>query len=118
MESLTYFNKSAGNIYGQGLKRKNFTINKTTYNDIHYRNNSFTLNKPKSLSKNKYQIKCTTSQEVIPHKLITKTDLPEFLPRDDFLFQMYRWAQISAGNMGLQNYGMMMDVQPIYKVIS
>ena len=48
------------------------------------------------------------------HMLISKTEVPSFIQRDDMMDQLYRWALIEAGEGGLRNFGMPMNVQPQY----
>jgi len=37
-----------------------------------------------------------------------------FIQRDDFMDQMYRWAFIEAGEGGIRNFGLPMNVEPFY----
>lgn len=46
--------------------------------------------------------------------LISKTEVPSFIQRDDMMDQLYRWALIEAGEGGLRNFGMPMKVGPVY----
>jgi hypothetical protein len=46
--------------------------------------------------------------------LISKTEVPSFIQRDDMMDQLLRWATIEAGESGLRNFGMPMKVQPQY----
>jgi hypothetical protein len=46
--------------------------------------------------------------------LISKTEVPSFIQRDDMMDQLYRWALIEAGEGGLRNFGMPMKVEPAY----
>jgi hypothetical protein len=48
------------------------------------------------------------------HMLISKTEVPSFIQRDDMMDQLYRWALIEAGEGGLRNFGMPMKVAPQY----
>lgn len=48
------------------------------------------------------------------HMMISKTEVPSFIQRDDMMDQLYRWAIIEAGEGGLRNFGMPMKVQPLY----
>lgn len=48
------------------------------------------------------------------HMLISKTEVPSFIQRDDMMDQMLRWALIEAGEGGLRNFGMPMKVAPVY----
>ncbi|KAI8464981.1 MAG: hypothetical protein J3K34DRAFT_438416 [Monoraphidium minutum] len=60
----------------------------------------------------------TTQQQLaLPragHMLISKTEVPSFIQRDDMMDQLYRWALIEAGEGGLRNFGMPMKVAPLY----
>lgn len=47
-------------------------------------------------------------------KLISSTEVPAFIPRDDMIDQLYRWALSTAGESGLQNFGMPMKIEPNY----
>jgi hypothetical protein len=42
--------------------------------------------------------------------LLTKAEIPAFIPRDDFLQQLYQWAEISIGQRGRAAYGYAMTV--------
>ncbi|GBF87582.1 hypothetical protein Rsub_00293 [Raphidocelis subcapitata] len=46
--------------------------------------------------------------------LISKTEVPAFIQRDDMMDQLYRWALIEAAEAGLRNFGMPMKVQATY----
>jgi hypothetical protein len=46
--------------------------------------------------------------------LISKTEVPSFIQRDDMMDQLLRWALIEANEGGLRNFGMPMKVQPTY----
>lgn len=48
------------------------------------------------------------------HMLISATEVPAFIQRDDMMDQLYRWALIEAGEGGLRNFGMPMKVEPTY----
>lgn len=48
------------------------------------------------------------------HMLISKTEVPSFIQRDDMMDQLLRWALIEANEGGLRNFGMPMKVQPTY----
>lgn len=48
------------------------------------------------------------------HMLISATEVPAFIQRDDMMDQIYRWALIEAGEGGLRNFGMPMKVEPTY----
>lgn len=48
-------------------------------------------------------------------KLLSKSEIPAFIPRDDMMDQLYRWALIEAAENGLRNFGMPMKVEPLYK---
>lgn len=45
-------------------------------------------------------------------KLISKTEVPAFIPRADMMEQMLRWAMIEADEGGMRNFGMPMKVHP------
>jgi len=56
-------------------------------------------------------------QLVLPreaHMLISNTEVPSFIQRDDMMDQLYRWALIEAAEGGLRNFGMPMKVEPRY----
>jgi hypothetical protein len=42
---------------------------------------------------------------------ISKTEVPAFIPRDDMMDQILRWALIEAEEGGQRNFGMPMKVQ-------
>lgn len=50
-------------------------------------------------------------------KLISKTEVAAFIQRDDMMDQMYRWAVIEAGESGVRNFGLPMNVTPVYRDI-
>lgn len=59
----------------------------------------------------------TKADLVLPragHMLITKTEVPSFIQRDDMMDQLYRWALIEANEGGMRNFGMPMKVEPQY----
>lgn len=47
-----------------------------------------------------------------PFKLISRTEVPPFIPRDDMIDQLLRWATYEAGDGGVRNFGMPMKVSP------
>lgn len=49
-------------------------------------------------------------------KLISKTEVAAFIQRDDLMDQMFRWAIIEAGEGGMRNFGLPMNVTPFYFV--
>lgn len=49
-----------------------------------------------------------------PFKLISRTEVPPFIPRDDMIDQLLRWATYEAGDGGVRNFGMPMKVDPTY----
>lgn len=48
-------------------------------------------------------------------KLISSTEVPAFIQRDDMIDQLYHWAVIEAGDGGFRNFGMPMTVEPTYR---
>lgn len=48
-------------------------------------------------------------------KLISSTEVPAFIPRDDMIDQLHKWAIAEAGTNGLRNFGMPMKVEPTYR---
>jgi hypothetical protein len=46
---------------------------------------------------------------------ISKTEVPAFIPRDDMMNQMLRWALIEAEEGGQRNFGMPMKVHRRYR---
>jgi hypothetical protein len=48
-------------------------------------------------------------------KLISKTEVAAFIQRDDMMDQMYRWALIEAGESGVRNFGLPMNVTAVYR---
>lgn len=48
-------------------------------------------------------------------KLISKAEIPAFIPRSDLASEMLRWANIDVGSSGFENFGMNMSVEPHYK---
>ncbi|GFR48166.1 hypothetical protein Agub_g10002 [Astrephomene gubernaculifera] len=53
-------------------------------------------------------------QSVATGKLISSTEVPSFIPRDDMMDQLYRWSTMEAGESGQRNFGMPMTVEPVY----
>ncbi len=47
-------------------------------------------------------------------KLISSTEVPAFIPRDDMMDQMYRWTLMEGGESGQRNFGMPMKIEPVY----
>lgn len=43
-------------------------------------------------------------------KLISKTEIPAFIPRSDLMEQLVRWARIEAQMEGVENFGLPMKV--------
>ncbi|GAX81771.1 hypothetical protein CEUSTIGMA_g9199.t1 [Chlamydomonas eustigma] len=48
-------------------------------------------------------------------KLISSTEVPAFIQRDDMMDQLHKWAVIEAGEGGFRNFGMPMTVDPQFK---
>lgn len=48
-------------------------------------------------------------------KRISSTEVPPFIQRDDMVDQILRWSFIEAGESGFRNFGMPMNVEPVYK---
>lgn len=48
-------------------------------------------------------------------KLLSKAEIPAFIPRSDLISEMLRWATIDADTNGFENFGMEMSVEPYYK---
>jgi hypothetical protein len=55
------------------------------------------------------------AQEVEPGKLISKTEIPAFIPREDLIHQLWGWARIECEESGAVNYGLPMKVKPVYR---
>ena len=68
--------------------------------------------------KSKTALHAAASAYVLPVELgkqISSTEVPAFIPRDDMIDQLYRWSRIEAGEGGMQNFGMPMNVEPVYQ---
>jgi len=48
-------------------------------------------------------------------KLLTKAEIPAFIPREDFIQQLYQWAEISMGQRGRAVYGYSMVVEQVVR---
>lgn len=48
-------------------------------------------------------------------KLISSSEIPSFISREDIVTQILRWATIEAGTRGLTNFGSEMSVTPYYR---
>ncbi|GAB4817797.1 hypothetical protein N2152v2_004843 [Parachlorella kessleri] len=48
-------------------------------------------------------------------KLITRTEIPAFIPRSDLMDQLVRWAIIEVQENGVANLGMPCKVVPFYR---
>jgi hypothetical protein len=48
-------------------------------------------------------------------KLISKTEVPAFIMRDDMMDQIHRWAYIEAAENGHRNFGLPMTVETLMK---
>jgi hypothetical protein len=48
-------------------------------------------------------------------KLISKTEVPSFIQRDDMMDQITRWACIEAAENGHRNFGLPMTVESLFK---
>lgn len=76
----------------------------------------------KEAAKAKAQERAAGDLEPIPStangKLISKTEVAAFIQRDDMMDQMYRWALIEAGESGVRNFGLPMNVTPFYRNIT
>lgn len=46
--------------------------------------------------------------------VLTKAEIPAFIPRDDFIQQLYQWAEISIGQRGRTTFGYSMVVEKLY----
>ncbi|EFJ50459.1 hypothetical protein VOLCADRAFT_120629 [Volvox carteri f. nagariensis] len=53
-------------------------------------------------------------QSVANGKLISSTEVPAFIPRDDMMDQLFRWSMMEAGESGQRNFGMPMTIAPVY----
>ncbi|KAG2424218.1 hypothetical protein HXX76_014749 [Chlamydomonas incerta] len=47
-------------------------------------------------------------------KLISSTEVPAFIPRDDMMDQLFRWTMMEAAESGQRNFGMPMTIAPVY----
>ncbi|GIL91940.1 hypothetical protein Vretimale_18560 [Volvox reticuliferus] len=56
----------------------------------------------------------TLCQSVANGKLISSTEVPAFIPRDDMMDQLFRWSMMEAGESGQRNFGMPMKIEPVY----
>lgn len=43
-------------------------------------------------------------------KLISRSDIPAFIPRDDLMNQLTRWAELEVQNDGVTNFGVACSV--------
>ena len=43
-------------------------------------------------------------------KLISRSDIPAFIPRDDLMNQLTRWAELEVKNDGVTNFGVACSV--------
>lgn len=48
-------------------------------------------------------------------KLISKTEVPAFIQRDDMMDQIVRWAMIEVAESGHRNFGLPMNVERLMK---
>jgi hypothetical protein len=48
-------------------------------------------------------------------KLITSTPIPPFIPRDDLMLQIHRWADVEVVGNGASNFGMACTAEGIYR---
>lgn len=55
------------------------------------------------------------AEAVSAGSLISRTEVPAFIQRDDLMDQMYRWALIEAAEHGQRKFGMPMSVEPFYE---
>ncbi|PNH11845.1 hypothetical protein TSOC_001272 [Tetrabaena socialis] len=47
-------------------------------------------------------------------KLISSTEVPAFIPRDDMMDQLFSWTKSEAGESGQRNFGMPMKIEPFF----
>lgn len=48
-------------------------------------------------------------------KLISKTEIPAFIPRDDFADQMVRWAYMEQADGAVQKFGLPIKVEEVFR---
>ncbi|CAL8471268.1 g10810 [Coccomyxa elongata] len=61
-------------------------------------------------------IRAAAQQILGPGKLVTKTEIPAFIPRQDLMDQLVRWAVAEADEpRGLGMWGLPVKVEPYYK---
>ncbi|QDZ21882.1 hypothetical protein HOP50_06g44240 [Chloropicon primus] len=55
--------------------------------------------------------RCFAAKDVT---VLTKAEIPAFIPRDDFMQQLYQWAEISIGQRGRTTFGYAMVVEKLF----
>lgn len=77
-------------------------VNCSTRHAVPAQQRGFTLSFPRTQRKNSTICQATTEVG----KLITKTEIPAFIPRADLMDQLVRWATIEIQESGVANVGM------------
>jgi hypothetical protein len=57
----------------------------------------------------------TCSAQAVGAKLLSKTEIPAFIPRSDMMEQLMRWAVIEANADGVAKFGLPIKVEPYYQ---
>lgn len=86
-------------------------VNCSTRHAVPAQQRGFTLSFPRTQRKNSTICQATTEVG----KLITKTEIPAFIPRADLMDQLVRWATIEIQESGVANVGMPCKVTPFYR---
>lgn len=55
------------------------------------------------------------SAQAVEAKLLSKTEIPAFIPRGDMMEQLMRWAMIEANADGVAKFGLPLKIEPFYK---
>lgn len=55
------------------------------------------------------------SAQAVGGKLLSKTEIPAFIPRGDMMEQLMRWATIEANADGVAKFGLPVKIEPFYK---
>ena len=60
-------------------------------------------------------VRCYSTKDASDNiTVLTKAEIPAFIPREDFLQQLFQWAEISVGQRGRSVYGYAMVVEKLH----
>ncbi|WZN60704.1 hypothetical protein HKI87_03g22380 [Chloropicon roscoffensis] len=69
-----------------------------------------------SVAKRGGALRCLAAKDETANvTVLTKAEIPAFIPRDDFIQQLYQWAEISIGQRGRTAFGYAMVIEKLFE---